>query len=132
MMNYSAQWIDKSILVIAVLFATLYMIKMIGWLTGSEKVQQRIMKLYNKKIKKIIYFLIFIFTSFLLLTKLTIVEYIVAVLAIGALYDYFFSLFPEQSAELVSESIKNKSKMWFFGVSFPILLAIGLILYFII
>jgi len=81
-------------------------------------------KLYKHPITKTIYFTIHLFASILLLTEVSAAGYIVAVLAIGSLYDYFFAVFPDQSRELVLTSMASKQKMWYFGIAFPLIMLV--------
>ena len=123
---------DTVFTVVAILFVSLYTLKMIGWLIGSQRITKRIHTLYESRIKKIGYLVIFPAGSLLLLTRLNMAEYVVAVLTIGALYDYFFAKFPTESGALVKASMEDKKRMWFFGITFSIVLTVALVLYLIV
>ena len=132
MISVDGEMVNNIFRGVALVFAIMYSVKMIGWLLGLDQIKSKISTLYDSKLKRYIYLVIFLGGSLLLLTKLNIAEYAVAVLTIGALYDYFFTLFPRASGELVKVSMENKSKMWFFGILFPSVMAVSVILYLII
>jgi len=115
-------WTETALTVTAGIFVMMYTVKMLGWLLGVKRIHERIKTLYKHPITKTIYFTIHLFASLLLLTEVSIAGYIVAVLAVGALYDYFFAVFPEQSRELVLTSMASKQKMWYFGIVFPLIM----------
>src|SRR6056297_473575 len=99
--------------VVAAVFVLLFSIKTFGWLLGSKRVLKNVKKLYSGVYSKVIYFLIFLTISLILLRDIGIINYVLAVLAIGALYDYFFAVFSDESVLLVNAAVKNKKKMWF-------------------
>ena len=130
MINLGA-WAETAITVTASIFIVLYTIKMLGWLLGVKRIHERIKTLYKHPITKTIYFTIHVFASLLLLTEVSAAGYIVAVLAIGGLYDYFFAVFPDQSRELVLTSMASKQKMWYFGITFPLIMLVMFLISFI-
>jgi len=93
---------------------------------GSERFRSILAGIYDSRVKRYVYLGLFFFGSYLLLAQLDIVHYVIAILAIGSLYDYFFTLFPKESSQIVIKSLDDRSRLWFFGGVFPIVVAVWL------
>lgn len=69
---------------------------------------------------KYLYLVLFILASTLLILETSITGFILALMAIGFLYDYFLALFPEESEKIVQKGQKERKRMWFFGYVVPL------------
>jgi len=65
------------------------------------------------------YLVLFFLASALLIREASITGFILALMAIGFLYDYFLSLFPEESGRIVEKGQAEKARLWFFGYAVP-------------
>lgn len=97
--------------IIALLLSTMLSIRMIFWLLKPKDHQAIALGLYSTNrvwIKRIIYFGLFLFLSYLIIIKGSIVGYVLALFAIGSLFDFFFTFFRYPKLTDVKNIEKNK------------------------
>lgn len=120
-------------IILALILSTLLSTRMIFWLVNPKKHQGLALGLYSTKgvwIKRTVYFGIFLFLSYLIITKGSIVDYILALFAIGALFDFFFTFFRyPNTAETKTIEIPALTPIRFFIAIPLIILTIWLYLF---
>lgn len=69
---------------------------------------------------KYLYLVLFLLAAGLLIRETSIIVFILALMTIGFLYDYFLSLFPEESEHIVKKGQEDRKRMWLFGYVIPL------------
>lgn len=92
--------------------STLASIRMFLWLFSPIKHSGVAIGLYDQKkvkVKRVVYFLIFLLLSVFLILRGSIVNYMMAFFAIGSLYDFLFTFFevPNKDQVHFDETIKE-------------------------
>ncbi len=108
--------------IVALVLATLASLRMILWLVSPKAHQPVVMDLYNEKgviAKRIVYLGLFLFLSYLLITTGSIVRYVLAIFAIGSLYDFYFTYVSLPKISVAEfEAIEAKGK---YATEMPVL-----------
>lgn len=81
---------------VALALSTLLSLRMVLWLIDPNKHKGIALGLYSADsvwIKRLIYFGLFVYLSYLIISKGSIVDYVISLFAIGSLFDYFFTYF---------------------------------------
>jgi hypothetical protein len=92
--------------------STLASLRMLIWLFSAKKHSGIAIGLYDQrkvKVKRVVYFLIFILLSVFLILRGSIINYMMAFFAIGSLYDFLFTFFevPNKDQTNFDEVIKE-------------------------
>lgn len=97
--------------IIAILLSTMLSARMLFWLLKPKDHQAIALGLYSTNrvwIKRIIYFGLFLFLSYLIIIKGSIVDYVLALFAIGSLFDFLFTFFRYPKSTNMKYIEKNK------------------------
>lgn len=101
----------KTDVIIALLLSTMLSARMLFWLFKPKGHQAIALGLYSTNkiwIKRIIYFGLFLFLSYLIIIKGSIVDYVLALFAIGSLFDFLFTFFRYPKPTDIKNIEKNK------------------------
>jgi hypothetical protein len=111
---------------IATVFISLFSLRALLLVFKPDRHAQLVAKFYVAPKRRYLYLVIFLFGAGFLIATTSIAHFILALVTIGALYDYLFALFPEQAAVLITAAETERRKVWFFALVVPLVSAIWL------
>jgi membrane-bound ClpP family serine protease len=115
--------------IVATVSITLFSLRTLLLLLKPDLHARLVATFYVSKTKRVVYLALFLFGAWLILFETTISHFIVALVTIGALYDYLFTLFPEQATLLINEAEAHWKRAWVFAVAVPLVSAVWLYLF---
>lgn len=122
---------DRIASITAIVFISMVSLRTVLSLIAPRLHHETASRFYNRPGKRFIYLAISLFGAILLISGTSPVYLVIGYMTFGALYDYFFTLFPKQSSEMIAEGEARRGRLWLFAYAVPGAMVILLVLYFV-
>ena len=119
---------DRIALVTAIAFMALVSLRTVFSLVAPRLHHAVASRFYDRPGKRYAYLALAVYGAIVLLCGTSPAYFVVGYMTVGALYDYFFALFPEQSKSIIEEGEKDRGRLWFFAYAVPATMVLVLVL----
>jgi len=119
---------DRVALITSIVFMALVSVRTLLSLVAPRLHHATATRFYNRPGKRYGYLALALYGAIVLAGGASPAYLVVGYMTVGALYDYFFTLFPEQSRSMIEEGERDRGRLWVFAYAVPLAMVILLAL----